>query len=712
MIVLYRQDYELNTGILDYQTSNKSFIKMAYLLKKLNIRNNDFFLYLSQPELQDINPHGEDIPTDIKLKIAYECKKNPWYYFREVIRIPGSGSIEGIPYELNRANLSMMWSFFNNIDTTLTIPRQLGKTMSIQGVISYIMFINGIYISAIMLTKDNDLRVENVKRLRDIRDNLPEYLIDKSTYRKTIDNTERIEYKPLNNNYSTLVAQSNKIAAEKKGRGSTVPIIHIDEPSYSDLIHITYPSMISAMNTAVEHAKKFNQLHGILISTTMGRLDTDEGVFVDSLIKKSFNFSETLYDLDGNADLKKIIKKNSKQQMMYCEFSYRQLGKSDEWLKETIAKLNIVDDDVIRRDYLNIPTYGTLSSPISQDLLIKIKSSVKDPVYVQYINDYQIRWYLEKAFIKSMDFMKIPIILGMDGSENIGEDYTSLVFINAINGETIGVMRCNETNIILMALFIANLLIKYSNILFVPERNSTGVTIIDLILIEFEKHNINPFTRIFNTIIQNNKAEDIPYKIQNTELTGSNRKCLGFRTTASKSIGRSFLLKTVLIKALKTLHDKINDNILVSEISSIHKKNGKIVHPDGGHDDTMFGYIMAHYALFFGKNLKFYSFLKDTNATILQAVQDKINPEDKLSQLYKGMKEELIELNEEYKNIKSDFLKIRLKIRINELEKEIPEEELLNIDKDKVLSVSQQQETKTPVIYSDLMSAINSRFLT
>jgi len=707
-MILFKKDLIYSKGIIDYNTSNRSFIKMAFVLKKLNIKNNDFFLYLRQPELSGIDPHSKNLDLDTKMKIGLECKINPWYYFREVIRIPGTGIVNGMPFKLDRANLSTLWVNFNHIDVILIAPRQLGKTIAATGLISYIMFIHGENLKILMLTKDDDLRVDNVKRLRDVRDSLPTYLIDKVSYKKSQDNTEKIEYKPLSNLYSSLVAQTNKIAAEKKGRGATVAVAHIDEVPYCSLIHITYPSMISSMNAAIENAEKYNQLHGIILTSTMGRLDTEEGIYTDRLISKSFRFFESLYDLDNNEELKRIVKKNSQHKMICCEFNHRQLGKTDEWLKETIHRLNIVDNDVIKRDYLNIPTYGTASSPIPQNLLIKIKNSIKEPKYIQYINDYEIRWYLDKHIIKSDLFKKIPIIMGMDGSENIGEDYTSLVFLRATDGEVIGMMRCNESNIIALALFIANILIENPNILYIPERNSTGVTIIDSILIEFEKRNINPLTRIFNTIIQNEKEENIIHKLNNVDLSGKDRKYLGFRTTGSKATGRSFLLKTVLLKALNLLHSKLNDATLINEISKLYKKNGKIYHLNTEHDDVMFGYIMASYLLFFGKNLKFYDFLKNTNSKILSNIKDN-EDSDYISNDILKKKKKLMKLKEEYKNNESEFLKMRLKLKIKELEKEIPKKDLIDIDKEKAISVTHQMKKEKKKY--NIVNKINSYFL-
>ena len=140
---MFKEQYSKFKGIIDYKTSNHSFIKMLYILKSLNVQNRYFFLYLSQPELQGVDPYSKNLTDEQKTKIGVECKINPWYIFREVIRIPASGVLEGIPFILNRANLALIWCFFNYIDVFLTIPRQRGKTTSTSAILDAILFILG-----------------------------------------------------------------------------------------------------------------------------------------------------------------------------------------------------------------------------------------------------------------------------------------------------------------------------------------------------------------------------------------------------------------------------------------------------------------------------------------------------------------------------------------------------------------------------------------
>ena len=179
-MILFLEDYAKQGAIVDYQTSNKSFIKMAMVLKSMGIKNNKFMLALYNPKLQGVNPHDPNLTTEQKLMVAYEVKINPWYFLREVVRIPSQGTEGGVPFKLDRANLAFFWVYMNSIDLFETIPRQIGKTIAAMALTAWIIYFAGKSTNVGLFARGNSLQVENVKRLKDIRDSLPKYLITKS----------------------------------------------------------------------------------------------------------------------------------------------------------------------------------------------------------------------------------------------------------------------------------------------------------------------------------------------------------------------------------------------------------------------------------------------------------------------------------------------------------------------------------------------------
>lgn len=115
----------------DTKTPNKSFLKVATDLKKLGIKNYYFMLEIYDISLINVDPYACDEKTgkstltkDQISRIMIECTKNPWYYLREICRIPESGMKNGVPYKANRGNIAQTWCLLHGFDSWLCLPRR------------------------------------------------------------------------------------------------------------------------------------------------------------------------------------------------------------------------------------------------------------------------------------------------------------------------------------------------------------------------------------------------------------------------------------------------------------------------------------------------------------------------------------------------------------------------------------------------------------
>ena len=78
----------------------------------------------------NVDPFDEDNLTEIqKVKIRLEIQNNPWYFLREIVRIPVSGGLKR--YQLHRGNLAIDFCMFNSINSITELPRQNFKTVSV-----------------------------------------------------------------------------------------------------------------------------------------------------------------------------------------------------------------------------------------------------------------------------------------------------------------------------------------------------------------------------------------------------------------------------------------------------------------------------------------------------------------------------------------------------------------------------------------------------
>ena len=422
--------------------------------------------------------------------------------------------------------------------------------------------------------------------------------------------------------------------------------IHFDEIAFMNYNWIVVPTAINAMLAASTNARKNGMPSPVVYTTTAGNPDIRQGAFALDIFLKSAVFNEFLYDLKNRNELLEVISKNSVSAapMLYLEFSYKQLGRDDEWLKTAASRANLSPDD-IDRDLLNIWKSSSENAILTEDMRRESRNSLKDPMYVDISDEFMMKWYVPEEVVTSNSFKNSPMILGMDTSENIGRDFTTITITSVTDMSTLATCRCNESNTMEIARFVSKLMIKYPGLVVIPERKSTGVVIIDYLLEVLVRNNINPYLRIYNEVVQNYRdpkySEYDIYSYRN--LTGKARSVFGFMTT---SASRSVLYKNVMLKTLSLNASRVYDKVLISEFCNLTLKGGRIDHTSGRHDDQVISYLLAHYLIFFGKNLNMYGI---SESDVLSAMTASTSPE----------------------NAKSKEEQISIRRRINELKQKL-----------------------------------------
>lgn len=632
-MILFLSDWQTHgSAVIHWETTNTSYLDLAAKYKSIGIENSFFFLALHNPELRHVNPHAENLPLRIKTMIAIECRQNPWYYFREVARAPAIAGTKSGPVTANRSTIALWWCFFNHITIILTQPRQTGKSFATDQLMTELMnfLCNNTQIN--LLTKDDTLRSANIARLKDIYDELPPYL--KLKDKTDVNNTESVTVNRLNNKYIAHVPQSSPKNAYKLGRGLTSPIIQIDEAPFQPNIEIAMGSALGAMGAAVDKAKEEDEPYGTIITTTAGKKDEPSGRYVYSLIESSAIFDEKFFDAKNAAELRRLVCANSRNGAfrVYACFSHIQLGKNDEWLKEKLNSSMQSPDDA-NRDFFNIWTSGSESSPIATQYLELMVKSIVDANFHEIfaIGKYIVRWYVEEN--KLAHFMRTrKVIMSVDTSDASGGDDISTVFIDVETGAVIGAGTYNETNLITYAQWLVYMLETYENITLIIERRSSAITILDYLLLFLVEKGIDPFKRIFNWVVNEplehkNLYEEIkqPLRRRSEDLYVRAKKFFGFATSGSGRQSRSELYSTTLQHAVKRCSDKMYDRMLVNQVTGLIIKNGRIDHRDGENDDMVIGFLLAHWFITSAKNLSHYG-IDPTRVLIESKPQQVIEP--------------------------------------------------------------------------------------
>lgn len=581
-------------------TNNQSFLDMHYWLKLHGIKNNKFFLVLYDTGLAGIDPRDPNLPREMALRVLRECMINPWYFLREIIRIPDQGGAVGggVRFKLDRGNLALMFGFCNNWNMFLELPRQFGKTTSALCWYLWVFNFKTTNTEIMFMNKKHDDSKMNLRRLKALRDTLPSYLQmseDFSMYGgkklRATSNVETLSHPRNQNKITTKPGARSKANANGLGRGCTMPIHWYDEFAFIAYNDIIYLAATPAYKTASQNAKANGKPYGILITTTPGDLTTPEGTYAFDMKDNATPFREEFYDWSFE-DLEKLRQANNNSNFFYIRFTYRQLGKGEDYFKEMVKDLN-KDWPAIRREVLLEWATMSNNSPFtSQDLDI-VKSLTKDePIYKLHLGGNASPYYLDVW--SQSDMRRFPPIIGVDVSGGFSKDSSAITVIDSRTTNVMGTFNCNFIPTNDLAKIIYELVVKYMpNAIVNVERNGGfGASVLQQLIKTKIKRNL--YYEIKDRVIEER------FDGMNTVKKSKKIKVYGFDETKTSRE----LLMEILRDRMENHKGKFIAPIIYNELNTLEvKKNGRIEHASNAHDDQIFSLLMALYVWYEGKNL-------------------------------------------------------------------------------------------------------------
>lgn len=598
--------------IADFNTTNKSFLEYASLLHQMGVKNWAFCLALHDPKLQGVDPFDPNLTDEQMVRIGVELNNNPWYYLRECALVPSSAGADAVKFRAHRANIGMFWLFMNCVSFFLLQPRQTGKSVVADMINNYLLHYRMFKTKTVLVTLSQQLLSANIERIKEMRDLLPQY-----TLQRTKDDTkakERYTYPARGNQFITKVSQNSPANANKLGRGLTTAVQQFDEGAFIDYMDVVWAAAAPAKSAAQDLAKERNQPYGTMITTTAGDKMSRSGAFMYGIYESTADWTEHYYDMANREELHRVIRRNSKDGdlMVGATFNHLQLGFTDEWLRGKIRELKNASQDDINRDYFNVWTAGGALSPLPPEITQDILMSERNPEYIQITKDgYLVKWYIKPEEIGKY-MRENHCVIGADTSEGVGRDFTSFVVVNITSLETVAVFSINEVDVIKLADFVVDFMVNFTRTTLVIEHKSTGGTFIETLYNKLPTKGIDPFRRIYNTVVQEReKYEDIFKQVvdsrfkRTAQFYTQNKKKFGFSTN---SASRHLLYKDVLQLAARRCRHHIYDKTLSSEMRSLEVdlKSGRVDHAADKHDDNVIAWLLAMWFLMYGKNLAFY----------------------------------------------------------------------------------------------------------
>ena len=596
----------------DVGTANKSFLQVAKDLKSLGIHNYYFMLEIYDYSLVSIDPCAKNLTRDQISRIMTECTRNPWYYLREVCRIPDQGGV-GIPFKANRGNIAQTWLTLHGIDSWLCLPRQQGKTISFLCLLSWAYSFGTNNSTFIFINKDSNNAKENLQRLKDIIDCLPEYLRfdqileedenGKVKLVKAARNATSMKHPITKNRIIIKPKATSYESALSLARGLTSNVLHFDEPEFTPYIKTIIENSVSTFETAARNAKKNGAMYCRAFSCTPGDLDTSMGQEAQEVLSHTTKWSEHMYDMrydsanDDNNELLQYVKNNGGNGIVYIEYSYKQLGLTDEWLRNMYNKIQ--NPIVVKREILLQRIRGSSDSPFDQEDIEYLASMIQPVIDEMYILEH-FRFDIYKKLERLT-----PYLVSIDCSTGTNGDSNAITIINPYTVRPDAEFKCPYIGETQFEKLIMELIMDHiPRACVIIERNSVGDGIIDHLLNSPIRSNL--YFDKNKDLVEENLA-DASNNVSMLKRQGEQKKYYGVYTNNQS---REDMFAILFRRMAEFKDDFVTKNITDDIAHLVRFKSGKIAAAEGAHDDSIMSYLIGMYVWYHGNNLTAFGIIK------------------------------------------------------------------------------------------------------
>ena len=635
---------KIGNKVYDFGTKNESFLQTAYELKTLGIKNFYFMLEVKNPHtgVQDIDPYDPNLDPNQIGSVLLECKQNPWYFFREVARVPAGGAPVPFRALLHRSACAMVWCYMRNIDFMVCQPRQTYKTTWITLLTEYAFLFEAKKMVIPFMHLNEGKVLKNTADFRDYITALPDYL------NPWMEETKLPGVKSIRDDrekhrvsVKVITSAESPEKARDKLRGDTIFIGFIDEweyiPYINEVISGGTPAMLSGRAIA-------EQTHGrtcVMYASTPGDLETDTGKTAQHIIDMTPHFHEGLYDATDaeinlflitathrfddeqgtkvvdeeagiNVPVKDPVLADAPQSTrVYIEFNYKQLRKTEKWLREQyLGALQSGELAEYRRGVLLDRFRGGDVALFLQADIDYIKAITREPDN-QMIIKYTIR---EKVRIFHLDIYKhkifqgdltldtpyfdvyIPYLIGIDVAAGGDGDNTAICVVHPYTLEVVAELQSPYIGLFDLMKIITFLAKTIPSGIFCVETNTVGKAIVDFVQETKLEHRFYHDPELDMTKNATTMRED---EGEFMESKAKSKQYIGTYVTPKVRKNMIDLLKLHVHDYRHLIYTKG----LVNDITSLVKIKGKVQAGKDAHDDMVMAYLHTLFVLYYGFDL-------------------------------------------------------------------------------------------------------------
>lgn len=573
--------------ITHWKTKNKSFLRLYNDLHRMGIKNNRFFLALYDTDLMAIDPYSPVLPVDLQLKIFLECLINPWYYLREIARVPEDGSpIEiggGTQYSIDRNNAACWYLYLNGLDHYQSKPRQRGKTVDCVARCNYAYHFGALATSILFFNKDQQMAKLNLYRLKCQRDMLPAWMqmrmivTEDGKIDRGQDSVTTMRNPVTGNSITVMARATSKDSAMKLGRGATAAIQYYDEFDFMPFNTEIINAASFAYSRASENAKKNSSLYGRIYSSTPGDLDSRDGENATKYINNMLKWDDHMFD-EPISKIRAAACGPGRNRVVYVEHNWKQLKCSVQWFEEQCGLVSF-EEEVIMREINLKRIHGSNQSPFRRQDIMYLINHKKEPLS-------EIDLSNNLCPIKMYERLNrdIAYILTMDPSEGLSQDNNAVCWINPYTLKIAAEFKSpyiSQPDAVDMCIKFMD---KFCPRCLIVVENNRG------------REAINCFLRSkYRYQLYYDDGKLTALKVDTTDKYGqlkqkaAERQAYGFATTSNRS--RLYAILENLVTERKEI---LESDYLVDDICGlIRKPNGRVEAGPGKHDDNVMAYLIG-----------------------------------------------------------------------------------------------------------------------
>lgn len=375
-------------------------------------------------------------------------------------------------------------------------------------------------------------------------------------------------------------------------------------------------------------AKQNNGRTCIMYSSTPGDLETQTGREAQMIIDRTPPFSEQMYDLTieeiSNMFEGMMIKDDNGEPMpvtmVYIEFNYKQLRKSEAWLRQQYneaVRTNKLDE--YRRGVLLQRYRGSGSVLFEKRDIDYITEHTKEPDYDIFLLK-KFHLYVYKHDIKIFDLysetpyfdIEIPYLIGIDVAAGGDGDNTAICIVHPYTLEVVGELTSPYIGVVDLMRIIVEIAKICPKGVFCVETNSIGKAIVDFIQESQLEHRFyhDPKLDLSKNAIERNTDIETVLKRKAKE-----KGYIGTYVTPTIRKNMFDLLKTHVKEYKHLLCTKYLSHDIINLVRS---KSGKIEAAEGFHDDMVMAYNHVLYVLYYGYKIERFGIITD-NCTFQKA---------------------------------------------------------------------------------------------